>query len=67
MTRWFLVLAVAAAVAAALLLLPTRAPEGVPGPADEAIGREGVPETDESPYHVTEDAGAGTITREPNE
>ncbi|WP_448580424.1 hypothetical protein [Thermaurantiacus sp.] len=69
MVRWLLLvlLLVAVAAAAILFLRPDAAPSGIPGPADEALGRSGIEETDNSPYVVTDDAGAGTVTRDPSE
>jgi hypothetical protein len=66
--RWLLpLLLVGAAMAAAFLLRPAARPDGIPGPADEAVGQSGFPETDDSPFVVTEDEGAGTVTRDRSE
>lgn len=67
--RWLLLLLLLLAVlgTAILLLRPDGAPSGIPGPADEAVGQSGIEETEASPYVVTEDAGAGTVTRDPSE
>ncbi|WP_448581994.1 hypothetical protein [Thermaurantiacus sp.] len=68
MWRWLLpLLLVGAAIAAAFLLRPAGTVDGVPGPADEALGQSGIPETDDSPFVVTEDEGAGTVTRNRSE
>jgi hypothetical protein len=68
MARLLLLLVLIGAVVAAVLLLRApAAPDGVPGQADEALGQSGIEETDESPYVVTEDTGAGTVTRDRSE
>jgi hypothetical protein len=69
MVRWLLLVVLVGAVAAAVILFlrPPAAPSGIPGPADEALGRSGIEETENSPYVVSEDAGAGTVTRDPSE
>ncbi|MCS6986218.1 MAG: hypothetical protein NZM40_02065 [Sphingomonadaceae bacterium] len=70
MGRWILPLAVvlAALVALVVALRPAVPPtSSIPGPADEALGDEGVEETGAPPRTVVRDEGRGDVNRNPEE